>query len=552
MRNPVLWLAAVPLCWLASSAEDAPLKSRITSVGLFKNGLAVVRREVVLPGPGTFVLGDVPEPVHGTWWVESDVPVETRVSTRELPATGGAGGLLIARWRDSADFENALIGKQVSIYFADAKLATVTGKVEAITPPRKEGAWSRDYQQPRYDYWQGRYDSGGAAPQARAPYLVVQTEKERVLVDASLISHLSAEGKDLALKQRAPTLYVTSEKAGAISVSYLAKGMAWAPSYRVDVSDPKTLSIALSAALKNELEDLERAEVQLISGFPSIEFSHVLSPLSPRTTWAAFFQQLNQRPSSGHESTLNVAYQQAVMANDPGVGAGGGGVPAMSEGVDVHYQSIGARTLKQGDALSLLIASDQASYERIVEWIVPDTRDENGRYLDEYRRQREAGKVKDAAWDALRFKNPFKIPMTTGPAMVVSKGRFNGQSMSYWVSPGEETTLHITKALSVRTRSTEQEEMGERKIVKVAWGEFQATTVTGELLICNHRKEELKTAIRRRFSGELIRADEGPKVELREEGVYSINPRNELNWTIVLKPGETKTLKYTYSVLVRR
>ena len=36
--------------------------------------------------------------------------------------------------------------------------------------------------------------------------------------------------------------------------------------------------------------------------------------------------------------------------------------------------------------------------------------------------------------------------MTTGPAMVVADGRFNGQRTSFWVNAGEETLLRINKA----------------------------------------------------------------------------------------------------------
>src|SRR5438132_10105094 len=60
-------------------ADDTPAKSKIVAVGLFKNGLAVVKREVTLGKPGVYVLDDVPNPVHGTYWVESSSPVETTV-----------------------------------------------------------------------------------------------------------------------------------------------------------------------------------------------------------------------------------------------------------------------------------------------------------------------------------------------------------------------------------------------------------------------------------------------------------------------------------------
>jgi hypothetical protein len=35
-----------------------------------------------------------------------------------------------------------------------------------------------------------------------------------------------------------------------------------------------------------------------------------------------------------------------------------------------------------------------------------------------------------------------------------------------------------------------------------------------------------------------------------EEGAYSVNRRNELTWSLSVKPGEEKTLTYHYSVLV--
>ena len=80
---PVLGL--VLLLSVPAIAEETPVTSRIASVGLFKNGLAVVRREVSVPGPGVYRLDDVPEPVHGTFWIESDAVVRARTTVREVP-----------------------------------------------------------------------------------------------------------------------------------------------------------------------------------------------------------------------------------------------------------------------------------------------------------------------------------------------------------------------------------------------------------------------------------------------------------------------------------
>ena len=47
-----------------------------------------------------------------------------------------------------------------------------------------------------------------------------------------------------------------------------------------------------------------------------------------------------------------------------------------------------------------------------------------------------------------------------------------------------------------------------------------------------------------------MEAEGDPRTALLERGVYSVNPRRELFWNILLEPGETKKLAYSYSVLV--
>ena len=51
--------------------QEIPAKSKIVAVDLFKNGLAIVKREVALGKPGIYVLDDVPNPVHGTFYIDS-------------------------------------------------------------------------------------------------------------------------------------------------------------------------------------------------------------------------------------------------------------------------------------------------------------------------------------------------------------------------------------------------------------------------------------------------------------------------------------------------
>jgi hypothetical protein len=541
VRKNWTFLLTVLLVPATLHADETPITSRIVSVGLFKNGLAVVNREVKVESAGTYRLEDVPEPVHGTYWVESDAVVETLVKTREVEVPGGNSA--------HVNLQEELAGKKVVVHLHGGTIPPASGTVvELKRPPAEEMAAERRA---------GRPLMYGEAPAPQTDrFLILQTAKGRSYIEAAQIAYVEAEGQpEKTVKQRKPVLVLTVDKVenkpATIHIKYLTRGIGWAPSYRIDISDPKTLTVEQSAVVKNELRDLKDAEVFLISGFPSVQFAHVTSPLSVRTTWAQFFQELNQQWSARGIMGNSILSQQGVVSNNEPLNLDLSAVPH-GEGVDLHYQSIGKRTLGEGDALALSIARGKSSYERIVEWLVPDTRDEYGQYVN---RSGNEDTEREGAWDALRFKNPLPFPMTTAPATVVANGRFNGQRTSYWVNSGEETILHVTKALSIRTRAIEQEEQrkdggDERDIVWVGGRRFRKSLVQGELAISNHRQEGINLVLRRRFSGELLSAEGSPKQSLREEGVWSVNKRNELVWTFPLKSGEEKKLVYRYFVLV--
>ena len=528
-------LALVALCPAtpARAADETPAKPKIVGVDLFKNGLAVVKCEITLGKPGTYVLEDVPQPVHGTFHIESGVPVETLVKMRdvEVPATDTPPGNL----------QDDLAGKKVTLHFKGGNRAPVTGVMMKLksAKPDESANIARLYE--------------GANPPGR--FLVIQTAKGRAYVEAAEVASVESEDAGDKVVRRKPrmllTLGATDKPETKITLRYLTNGMAWAPSYRIDISDPKTLTLEQTAAVRNELADLDGAEIRLISGFPSVEFKHVRSLVSRNTSLAQFFAELGAGIGRDVDAMSNsIVSQQAISNNFRGAHTIPLGATPAGEGVDLHYQSIGKRTLADGDTLALTVGKGQAAYERLVEWLVEDHRDEYGRYSGRDGRERENADP----WDALKFKNPLPFPMTTAPATVTANGLFNGQRTSYWVNSGEETVLRVEKALSIRTRATEVEQLkpngDTRDLIWYGGRQYRKVTVEGEVAVSNHRKEDVSLLIRRRFSGDLVSGEGNPTVTLRTEGVYSVNKRNELVWTLPLKSGEERKLKYTYTVLV--
>lgn len=524
-------------------ASEQPLDSKLMSVGLFKNGLAVLRREATLDRPGVFRLDKVPDPIHGTFWVESSSELETQVLARDVEVPFAESGVV--------DLESDLVGKKVTLHFHSKDMQPISGTVVE----RKKGRTAVEGGDPTTE--DPRYGNRGS-PRPSDDFLILDKGDQRFYVRVGNVLFAQTEASKTITRKRPVLLLKAGEAAKypmKVQISYLARGLSWAPSYKVDITDPKQLKIEQAAVVRNELVDLKNVEVFLISGFPSIQFGSVRSPLSVNTTWTRFFSELNQDPRYyGRQPMGQVMSQVAGNAyfarNDPG---GMGAVPETpgSDGIDLYYQSIGERSLDNDSSIGVSVAKSATDYERIVEWLVLDTRDAHGRQAP-----REPTDDDDA-WDALRFKNPFKFPMTSAPAFVVSNGKFGGQRLSTWVNPSEESLLRVNKALSVRVRAVETEAqngtragISERDVIYIGGARYRQCTVDGELTLCNHRKEEMKMAVRRRFSGELLKADDSPKVTLLEEGVWSVNRRNEMRWEFRLKAGEEKKLTYKYTVLV--
>ena len=547
-----LLLLAMQGCMLfqADATNEAVAPSKIVSVGLFKNGLAVIKSEVTLPGPGTFRLSHVPDPVHGTFWVSSSHPVETSVQMSTVEVDAESAG--------PVQFREDLEGKKVTLHFYNEKIPPIAGTVLARRKATSESA--NDETLSMEDYSIPRYRPSTSTDD----FLIVQTATKRIYLRMSQIAYaeMEASGK---VKRKLPvlTFNVPAPVANPITVlvTYMAHGLSWAPSYHVDISDPKTLKLEQAAVIRNELTGLLDTEVFLISGFPSIQFSNVTSPMSARTSWAQFFQQLRGMGARSWQQAEGqmVMTQNAVTGNFYGrdVAPVDGGAANVGDGIDLHYQSIGKRTLKEGDVFALTVAKGETSYEKIVEWLIPDLRDEFGSY-----RGNNQNDDDNVAWDALRYKNPLSFPMTTGPAFVSANGKFGGQRLSGWVNAGEETLLRVNKALSIRTRNTEVEVQvdsspstpggvrSNREEIWIGGRRFRQSKIEGEITLCNHRKQPINMMVRRRFSGDLEKADGNPTVTLREEGVWSVNRRNEMIWNLELKPGEEKKLKYYYSILI--
>ncbi len=524
----IRWFCCVVALLLSSTeamAQETLAKSKIISVGLFKNGLVVVKREVQINGAGVYRLDARPEPVHGSFWIESNAKVDVAVKMREIESP-----LLV---EGGMRMQSDLAGKTVTLHFRNDKLGHITGKFVKLNPPTlPEGLAISE--RPSEQFW------------------ILQTAKGRLYVNPADIAMVQAEGADDKVIQRKPVLLLNVDKSAkkpTVFISYLSHGLAWAPSYHVDISNPKSLSIEMAAIVRNEFADLADAEIKLISGFPSVEFANVSSPLTARTTWATFFQEVSSRHSGHDDGLMN---QKLVLTNNAFTNFDAVVRPKLNidatpsgEGVDLHYEPIGKHSLLRDESMSLSVGKAKADFERVVQWTVgatPVAKKLGGNRMHQA----------DEMWDVLVFKNPFKFPMTTAPAMVVENGRFNGQRTANWTNVGEEANLRITRSLSIRTMSREQEDSKPNERVVADDRNYSKVYLKGELAMSNHRAQPVKLHIRHAIRGVISEIEGSPKLATREESLEDINRVHEALWTVTLNPGEERRLNYKYSVLVYR
>ncbi len=565
----------------AAFAQETAVKSTVQSVGLFKNGVVVVQEEISVPGGGRYMLEQVPVPIHGTFFLESDAVVETTVTQRNITEPLDEGQVV--------DFQKDLAGRKVRVYLSGDKTEPVEGTVTAIpeADPNRMIGRSRAYSRSGYSEYADYAAMPSISHDAFRP--VISSDRSLTLDTAAGQTFLTGEGiyrvdveKKIETVQRKRNVMlfdVKAEKPAKIRLFYLTKGIAWAPSYRIDISDPKRLVVEQTAVVVNELRELKDTNVSLISGFPKIECENVDAPFSPSSSLSAFFQQLAAR---GRGSRNPVMTQQAIAYNSPttfGSDDGSSAVTVSGEGPDIHFLPIGKRSMSIGDSLSLSTGKATAEYERIVEWTIPDRRDVWGRYSNRDENQQETD-----PWDMLRFRNPLKFPMTTAPATIIANNQFYGQNTSYWAGPGEMTKLPITKSMSVRVKAVEFERGGDQaqRVVVPAFSEaepmpvgnqanaaptkskqaslsyvrrdgdtYREAIIDVELTIVNRRAEPVKMIVNRRFSGELENPIDGATVRLLNEDLRGVNRKHEAQWEFDLPSGQTKTLKYAYVVLIR-
>jgi hypothetical protein len=559
IMRPVLALVlAYAVAFAAFAAQEGLVstQTRVKRVALFKNGLGFFVREGTLgANRQTILLGPFAAPSHGTFWVSA--PASAGLKNVIARQTVMKGDIIVAK--DISDLLRANLGKKVT-------LDGITGTIIGFAPDRPQPITPLS----QYSMGPSPEQAGVIRPWGRGEYVLIRTEIG-VLAINPYTNRVQFLSDDIAQKYQTDVpgaeleASFASPKSGDwVSVSYLAKGITWAPSYLVDISDGKQATLSAKALIVNEAETLKDTHVDLITGFPNLKFSDVLSPMAAKTNLAAFLQQLGGT-SARPEAMVNVM-TQAVMYRSGGrggggMGGGGGGLegpagPMPSYGTaaageaaeDLFLYPIENVTLAQGETGYYPLFTESVPFTEFYQWEIPD-------YVNAaeyYAQPQPAPEQREIVWHSIRLTNTTKAPWTTAPAEMVKNGNIIGQDVLNYTPANAKATVKITQASSVSAEQTETETNRERDAVVLYGDHFDRVTIEGELRVTNYQDKAISLEIKKTVSGDTKETKPQAKDTTLARGLKRMNPVHELTWTIALKPQESQKVSYTYEALIRR
>ncbi len=538
-------------------ADPVSLDAEPVRVSMFKNGLAMVTSRAAVHEAGTYQVA-TPEARYGSLWLnwEDGLDLKQIVST-ESKRTEEVSTLTVR------EMLKANVGKTFSIP-GDERGEWVT--VTLLSMPTDENVDQSgrylDVSHQGY-HGQGGYDgSPFGHPRIIAPtsneLMIIKTENGVEARHPNSVNRIRFNNPDdlQTTTDREMVESVLRFEAdgdnGLLELNYLAQGIAWSPSYVVELLDDESVRVACKAVIVNDLMDLDNVDVELIAGYPNIQFASTPSAMS-RVSLNQLLQSLMQSGQNrGHNVMSNRMVAQQAMSYSDGfsnISASLPTEPVAGEGAeDLYFYQIPDVTLAKGErGYFPLLSADVPACPHVYTWEIADYVDQQGRYHG------QPDESQQVVWHSIELTNTTEQPWTTAPAMTVKDGRVLGQDTMHFVPPGGSTLLRITQAISVDAQQNELEVERERGAAIFHGSTYDKVTIEGKLKITNHKAEAVTVRISKTLTGEVVSADAAPDVVKLASGLRGVNPRSRLTWEIEVQPGaeEGSEVTYRYSFFTR-
>jgi len=496
---------------MLAPAADELTSAKIIDATLFKNGYAVVIRQVTVPSSGTVLVKEPPTAVLGTLWIYGDQggQIKSVVATKSIEETE----------------------QTISVGTVAEALALNKGKVMDIS-------W--------YDQKEWKTITGKVLNVSNQLVVIEDSATgNNMFVQLATISSFKGN-KDLVwtevrkVKKETAVLRIQANPGSKVNMMAMQPGMSWSPAYMIDISDEKKLKIVAKATIINDLGDLESVTAKLVTGFPNISYLGQWDPLTAMQAvvyggnvgGGAAAPMQNQSVMGRREMAADDAFTSFV----PNTGEG-------FSGEDLFFMPLEKILLKKGERGYYVLFQADSAYKHLYTLDLPPSSATNGSGQDFARTDLNI-------WHELEFDNNTKMPWTTGPSLIVKSGQMLGQDELKYTTPGTKANVKITKALDIAAEAREEEITRDRGILKDRYNNptYDLVTVKGTIELTNMKPGDVEMRIRKSIEGEIVEVPGASNTFKSAMRLNQVNINSVMEWRPTLKRGEKRTFTYTYKV----
>ncbi len=517
----------------------------IKSVSIFKDQSAFFVKDgnVKAKDKTWFIQGDtIPAALNGTFWIASPtndfkmVKAYQKKTKKDHQAVANNFAAIISL-ND---------GKIATFYLLDT---VYTGKIMLLITPKEKEAMKQ-----------------GDTPKLNAPlFVLLQSSGKSMIFTANQIAQLQRLEfdqtptffYDYQLEESKPTLQIdfkSNKTEQPINMMYLSKGLAWKPDYLVELIEENAAMLTLRSTVVNNAEDIKTDKLNLVAGVPNFKYATVLSDLIN-------FLQIPQPYNQQNFATIsNTIRQEAITYSDfaapiTTTTTSGGTRPAnlsnfgdASSMEDLYFYTLKDIVLKKGERAFFDIFNVKVPVEHIYETVLDGN---NVNYSTQY----SFLKKENAVIHTIKLKNDSKYTWTAAPALVMKNDQKQyapiSQDKLHYTSQGNDVSIKLTEApdVNVKFKEEETERIPNKKSIKKNNYTYynDLITVETEVVIQNFKNKNIRLDVKRLITGELVESSIDWQKSPRVQYGYHFNAQTDVCWELKLKPGETKTIKYTYT-----
>lgn len=537
-------LASMPDAVLSGESSLPTVRMVPKKLSLFKNGYGTVTLEGKTAEGTAMELGNLPIPSYGSFWFSAEPGVSVRdlVSSKVkiiIPKPDYARSELLAAnagrlVKITTEKGGQITGKMVKSGNKEVLDSHRPNLMGAISSPMEDG-----------------YDMSRSS-QGMTGSVLLETGTGYMMLREGDIQQVEFLDRNISFpswpaeRTRVVMNLERSAPGKTVTVNSLTSGISWLPSYRVELGAEGHGYLQCKASIMNELMDLDKVDMELISGFPALKMTGLPSPIAMKQSMSALLSALgSDNPGTEYARSLTSNYMSQARTPQPVFNM----APAMAidpgkikQAEDLFFYSIPDFSCKYRETVTRTLFDGSIPCRHIYTWDVP-----HQQILAEWKKSRSHVASPLDIWHCIQLTNALNQPWSTGIVEFVSQGRLAGQSTLTFTNPGEHVVVRLNKSMEAVTDVSEETVFSEKVSYKSST--CQKHTVEGTLTVKNISGKEMDIRVNKAVIGIPQAVSENGEMSSLPNGNRHLNPDGKIWWKITLKPGEEKKLTYQYTYL---